>query len=229
MGSVIVALMEKTKLTTGLQLTHMEFSTMAISIAGNKEKTLFCVLVTDIGTSETLGYLLATQILENFADRYKNDLRKKLTLNVSLFQDFQYRLGTIIRESGKPVLTELVRNRGVTRALLVGEDPRHPGNSIILHSTGEVDHFGILANLEPLTSAAVDIAGLKGDWPNEIWLESSPSRASRLLVRKVIAGTYLVVQFSKRFESSHYLDDVRRATHLLEKVCLMQETVNRKT
>ncbi|GBG31107.1 Hypothetical Protein FCC1311_073282 [Hondaea fermentalgiana] len=225
LGSVITAMLEKAKQTTGLQLSYMEFSKLAITIVGNEPKTVFCVLFHDCDDGEEFGKLLATEILGAFLNNYRNDL-KSIGLNQNAFQDFQFQLSSVIQDTGRPVLDELKRNRAVVLALLVKEDPR-VGDSCISYSTGEVDQFGVLANLKPLISAATDIMSLRQDSANAVWLESTPTRASRLLVQKVVVGTYLVIQFSMRFDHAHYEGEVVRATRLLEKVCMLGEMMKR--
>jgi len=226
LGSVLVAMLEKAKQTTGLQLTYMEFATTGVTIVGNETRTLFCVLFHDKADGEVFGKLLATEILSAFLHSYQNDLTRSVGVNLSSFQDFQFKLGAAIRDTGRPVLEQLKRNRAVVLALLVKEDPR-AGDSSIQYATGEVDQFGVLANLKPLMSAATDLMAIRQDAARSIWLESTPTRASRLLVHRVVVGMFLVVQFSKRFDHAHYAQDVTRATRLLEKVCILGEMMKR--
>ena len=221
-----MAMLEKSKQTTGLQLSYMEFSTLAVSIIGNEVKSVFCVTFYDISDGEEFGSLMASEVLKTFLNMYQSELTKSGGLNPNLFQDFQFNLGGIIRDASKPVLDDLSRNRAVAKVLLVKEDPR-VGDSAIIHATGEVDQFGVLANLKPLASTATDIMALRHDTATTVWLESSPSRASRVLVRRIVKGTYLVAQFSKRFDFSHYCNELDKATRLLEKVCTMSEMMKR--
>mmetsp|Transcript_11893 Transcript_11893/g.22034 ORF Transcript_11893/g.22034 Transcript_11893/m.22034 type:complete len:258 (-) Transcript_11893:424-1197(-) len=226
LGSVVVAMLEKSKQTTGQQLAYMEFTSIAVTVAGNANKTVFCVLIHDISGGEEMGKLLANEILTTFLEDYQQDFVKNMGLNSSAFQDFQFKLGTIVKDTGRPILDDLKRNRAVVLALLVKEDQR-AGDSSISYATGEVDQFGVLANLKPLMSAATDILSIQQDTCCSVWLESSPTRASRLLIHRIVVDTYLVVQFSKRFDHSHYSGDVAKAIRLLEKVCILGEIIKR--
>jgi len=226
LGSVLVAMLEKAKQTTALNLSYMEFAgRIAISIVGNSSRSVFCVLFHDREDGEEFGGLLATEILSAFLANYQNDL-KSIGLNQNAFQDFQFQLGAIIRDTGRPVLDNLNRNRAVVQALLVKEDPR-VGDSSIAYATGEVDQFGVIANLKPLLSCALDCMSINQDSANSIWLESTPTRASRILIHKIGFGTCLVVQFSMRFQPQQYQQDVQRAVSLLSKVSLISSLIQR--
>lgn len=224
LGSVMTAMLEKARQTTGLRLSYLEFSKLGITVVASEGKAVLCVLFHDASDGEAFGRLVATEILAAFLRNYQHDLRT-IGLNQHAFQDFQFELGAVIRgAAGRPVLGALQRNRAVVLALLVREDAR---DSAIAYTTAEVDQFGVLANLKPLISAATDVMALQQDGANSVWMESTPTRASRLLVHKVIVGTYLVVQFSKRFNHDHYAGDVARAALLLQKVCLLGEMMKR--
>mmetsp|Transcript_21647 Transcript_21647/g.47184 ORF Transcript_21647/g.47184 Transcript_21647/m.47184 type:complete len:224 (+) Transcript_21647:444-1115(+) len=222
----MIAMLEKSRQTTGLKLAYLEFSKLGITIVGNDTKTVYCVIFHDKNDGEAFGRLLATTILDAFVLKFQRDLTSSSGLNLNTFQDFQFQLSAVIRDTTRPVLENLKRNRAVVVALLVKEDSRVDDSSIT-YSTGEVDQFGVLANLKPLISAATDIMSFAHDSSSTIWLESSPTRASRLMVHKIVAGTYLVVQFSMRFDHSHYSDDVHRTSLLLEKVCALGEILKR--
>ncbi len=229
LGSVIVAMIEKSKQTVGLQLSYIELSSIAVTIVGG---SVLCVIVHDRADGEEFGRLLAGETLAAFMASHARELAagKGGAVAHSSFQDFQFRLGQVIRDTARPVLEQLKRNRAVVLALLVREDTGHAraGDSSIVHATGEVDQFGVLANLKPLTSAASDVMALRSDAVQSVWLESSPTRASRLLVHRVAPSTFLIVQFSKRFDFAHYREDVARATRLLEKVSVHADMVTKR-
>jgi len=223
LGSLMVAMLEKTKQTLGLQLSYIEFTSVAISIAGNSSKSLFCVIFHDKSDGEDIGMLLSNQILNEFEQVYAEELKSNTPVNMKGFQDFYFRLNSIIRGTGRPVLDELRKNRAVVLAFLVKENLRDGDSSIISYASGDIDHFGVLANLKPLISAATDLMGIANDSSESIWLESSPTRASRILVHKIVPGTHLVVQFSIRFDNALYEPAVNRTIRLLKKVCILGE------
>jgi len=101
----------------------------------------------------------------------------------------------------------------------------HEYEKHIFVNSGEVDRFGVLANLKPLISAATDVMSHQRESMKSLWLESSPSRASRLFVRRIDNAT-LVVQFSKRFEQTVYISELERAAHLLKKVVTLGEMLS---
>mmetsp|Transcript_13831 Transcript_13831/g.17147 ORF Transcript_13831/g.17147 Transcript_13831/m.17147 type:complete len:225 (-) Transcript_13831:2262-2936(-) len=224
----MIALLEKSRQTTGLEVSYIELQNVGITLVGLDSKNLCCILFHDEEDGEDFGRLLASQILLAFVDTYML-LDKGLTTtgamhNLSDFLDFHLMIGCVIRDSVGPVLEELQRNRAVVLALLVTDDATD-GDSTITYSTGEVDRFGVLANLKPLISAATDVMSHQRESMKSLWLESSPSRASRLFVRRIDNAT-LVVQFSKRFEQTVYISELERAAHLLKKVVTLGEMLS---
>ena len=53
------------------------------------------------------------------------------------------------------------------------------GDASIEHATGEVDRFGVLANLKPLIGNARCVLDFSKDEVQSIWLESQPIETSR--------------------------------------------------
>jgi hypothetical protein len=47
-------------------------------------------------------------------------------------------------------------------------------------------------------------------------------------VHRVAPATFLIVQFSKRFDFAHYREDVARATRLLEKVSVHADMITQR-
>lgn len=58
-------------------------------------------------------------------------------------------------------------------------DDQRLGELKLTYATGEVNQFGILANLKPLMSAANDALPVIGDKLESIWLDSQPSETFR--------------------------------------------------
>jgi hypothetical protein len=126
------------------------------------------------------------------------------------FHDFSFKMSEVIRNSVRPVLDKLQTCRGIRVALLVTD------NSQITHSTADVDELGVLANLQALLPAAMDILDAVDDSPSQLWIEASQTTRI-LLCRLASERATLVVVCLKSVKVQRIQGAIRAAVSMLQK------------
>jgi hypothetical protein len=114
---------------------------------------------------------------------------------------------------------------GVSQAVLVTDDGEWFGDSMA-SGTCDVDQLGLLSNVQALVSNAQSIMAHHQDDLQDVWIESVPSRASRVVVQRLDGATFVVV-CSKRYSAATYEPVIRRAKDLMRKVLSLGNMMNK--
>jgi hypothetical protein len=175
-----------------------------------------CALFYDLEDGPEFGKLIATEILLAFSGTYSADLGG-IARDLNQFQDFQYTISSVIRNSVYPVLRILNSERGIQAAVLVTDQ--------FTYTTKEIDKIGVQANLGALVGAATDVltAGDLEDAPTHIYIDAGVAK-TRLVVWKLqgVGATYLVVKVTKTAKmQDRVMAAIDIALTMLRKVCAL--------
>jgi len=149
LGGLITAMLKASVIRTGLPVSLIEMSGIAVSIATDTKYKVSCSLFYEKTDGAEFGRLLASEILRAFVEEYAAQLAQ-ISANLKDFSGFNQRISEAIRHAIRPALSLLVSKRGINMALVVSGDA-------ILHATQEVDRVGVVANLESLYGVSQDI------------------------------------------------------------------------
>lgn len=211
-ASLLTAMEEYSKQSTGLFVTYMEFGTGAITLVSDENTLQRCILFHDKDEGAEFGRLIANQILRTFIESYP-DADFSHIRDISQFSSFNNKLVEAISQSARSILQQLKSSRGISNALLISDD----GNA---HSTGSGldDQLGIVANLQAMLAFANDIMLSKEDRPRLITLDMM---RQTVLVHR-IGQASLVCVCRKNRDPATYRDKIATAVLLLEKLFLLQ-------
>mmetsp|Transcript_4997 Transcript_4997/g.7635 ORF Transcript_4997/g.7635 Transcript_4997/m.7635 type:complete len:251 (-) Transcript_4997:201-953(-) len=216
-GSLLTAMIEFSQQTSGMQVSYIELSNVAITLVTNDVAKVFCALFHDRDDGCAFGRLICSEILNAFTTEYSSDLTN-FGLNLKDFHGFHNKIADIIRNSVKPVLYQLQYNKGILKALLVTED------GTVASPNPEIDQLGVLANLQALTGLCTDIMANVDDDCIHIMLDSSHN--SRLLLWRIQERSLLIVVVSKLVHSSKYRAALEEALDTIEQVCLLMTNLH---
>jgi len=211
-ASLLTAMEEYSKQSTGLFVTYMEFGSGAITLVSDETTLQRCILFHDKEEGAEFGRLIANQILRTFIESFPEADFSHIR-DISQFSSFNNKLVEAISQSARSILQQLKNSRGITNALLISDD----GNT---HSTGSGldDQLGIVANLQAMLAFANDIMLSKEDRPRLITLDMM---RQTVLVHR-IGQSSLVCVCRKNRDPATYRDKIATAVLLLEKLFLLQ-------
>jgi hypothetical protein len=214
-GSLLTAMIEFSSKVAGMPLAYIELLGCGVSIVTNDVAKVNCAIFYDLDDGDPeFGKLIATEILLAFSDTYSASLGG-IARDLNTFQEFQYQISSVIRNSVRPVLDKLRSERGIQAAVLVTNQATY--------TKKEIDQIGVQANLGALLGAATDVltAGDLEDAPTQIFIDAGAK--TRLVVwRLQEVDAMLVVRVSK---VSKMQDGVKAAIDnaltMLKKVCAL--------
>jgi len=211
-ASLLTAMEEYSKQSTGLFVTYMEFGSGAITLVSDEATMLRCILFHDKEEGAEFGRLIANQILRTFIESFPEADFTHIR-DISQFSSFNNKLVEAISQSARSILLQLKTSRAISNALLISDD----GNT---HSTGSGldDQLGIVANLQAMLAFANDIMLSKEDRPRLITLDMM---RQTVLVHR-IGQSSLVCVCKKNRDPATYRDKIATAVLLLEKLFLLQ-------
>ena len=219
-GSLLTAMIEFSSKVAGMPLAYIELLGCGVSVVTNDVAKVNCALFYDLDDGPEFGKLIATEILLAFSDTYSASL-DGLARDLNQFQEFQYTISSVIRNSVRPVLDKLQNERGIQAAVLVTDQATY--------TKKEIDQIGVQANLGALVGAATDVltAGDLEDAPTQIYIDAGGAK-TRLVVWKLQGvGATLVVRVSK---AAKMQDGVRAAIDtaltMLRKVCALSQSLH---
>jgi hypothetical protein len=215
-GSLLTAMIEFSSKVAGIPLAYIELLGCGVSVVTNDVAKVNCALFYDLEDGPEFGKLIATEILLAFSDAYSADLGG-IARDLNQFQDFQYTISSVIRNSVRPVLLALHSERGIQAAVLVTDQATY--------TIKEIDQIGVQANLHALVGAATDVltAGDLEDAPTQIFIDTGEAK-TRLVVWKLqgVGATYLVVRVSKVAKMQEKVRvAIDKALTMLRKVCAL--------
>ncbi|OQR97496.1 hypothetical protein THRCLA_06929 [Thraustotheca clavata] len=186
-GSLLTAMVEFSIKTTGVPVSFMEFTTVAVSIVTNENAKVFCAMFYDVADGPKFGAFIATEFLKAFIEEYARDLGN-LGHNLRDFHGFHYKISQVIRDSIKPILAMLQQERGIQKAILVTEDS-------VTHTTSEVDQLGVLVNLQSLRNLASNMMAFVGDNAHSVTIQAA--RNCSIQVSSIETNATLVVAYNQ--------------------------------
>ncbi|ETV90711.1 hypothetical protein, variant [Aphanomyces invadans] len=131
------------------------YNVVAVTVVTNDHAKVFCAIFLDVSDGPKFGAFIAKEILSAFVDEYAGDLGN-IGHNLRDFHGFHYKISEVIRDSVKPILAILQQQRGIQKAILVTDDT-------VTYATVDVDHLGVLVNLQSLRTLAADMMAFVGD------------------------------------------------------------------
>lgn len=250
-GSLLTAMLEFSNKVVGMPVSHIELTTVSLVIVMDETAKIFCAVFYDKEDGAEFGQLIASQILRSFVEDYATSLGGVGGgggagggvaedggnagggdgesgpgdvgdgLDLKDFHDFHFKMAEVVRNSIRPVLDRLQSHRGVRVALLVTDDSQ---GLQIAHATSEVDQLGVLANLQALLPAAVDIMNVVEDSPTDVWVDAS--QTTRILLRRMpIERRALVVVCLRSVDVKLIQQAIEEATSMVQKVCLLMSNL----
>lgn len=216
-GSLLTAMLEFSLQTTGMTVSYIELTNVAIFICVDNVAKVFCALFHDREDGVAFGRLICSQILNAFTEEYASDLGH-FGRNLKDFHGFHNKIGDVIRTSVKPVLAKLQTHKGVLKVLYVSED------GSIASSTSEIDQLGVLANLKALIGLSIDTMSFVNNDCNQIMLDSTNN--SRVFVWRIQKKSLLIVVVNKAIASNRYSAAVKEAKQTIDKLCILTANIH---
>lgn len=216
-GSLLTAMIEFSQQTSGMMVSYIELSNVAVTIVVNDVAKVFCALFHDRDDGCAFGRLICSEILTAFTQEFASDLNS-FGLNLRDFHGFHNKIADVIRNSVRPVLKQLQSNKGILKALLVTED----GN--VASPNDDIDQLGVLANLQALTGLCTDIMATVDDDCIHIMLDSTNN--TKLLLWRIQERSLLIVVVSKAVPSQKYRLAIEEALDTIEQVCLLMSNLH---
>ena len=212
-GSLLTAMMEWAVRTTGMPVTYIELTNVAVTIVKDEVVKVCCALFHDRTDGPAFGKLIASQILYSFLEEYSGDLTMP-GHNLKDFHGFHHKIAAAVRSSVRPVLNGLQthRSRAILKALLVTEDS-------IVQTGGDIDQLALLANLQALLNFATELLAQRDDSCTQIVLEGSHD--VRTLLWRIERAVFIVV-VNKAVRPVHYQTALDEAARMLGQVCFVQ-------
>lgn len=143
MGSLMTAIREFGQQTTGMSISYMELSNIAVSMVANEDAKIFCALFYDREDGFAFGRLICSEILNAFTQEYSSEFTQ-FGRNLKDFYGFQKKIITIVRFSPKSVLMKLSTQVGIKRVFLIND------RDVIDTPGSKVDQLSVLANVNAL-------------------------------------------------------------------------------
>ncbi|ETK71780.1 hypothetical protein, variant 3 [Phytophthora nicotianae CJ01A1] len=151
-GSLITAMLEFSNKASGAPVSYIQMSSVAVTVVTNDKHKVFCAMFHDTTDGASLSAFVAQELLAAFIVQHGDELGN-MGHNLRDFHRFQYRILSVIRESVKPIVRKLQKQRGILKAMLVVD-------GAVTCATGDVDPIGVLANLQALVNSSIDMSTL---------------------------------------------------------------------
>jgi hypothetical protein len=216
LGSLITTMLEFSRQSTGLIVSYLEFSEVAISIVDDSKTKLICTLFHEKEDGADFGQMIATQILRSFIENF-SEVSFTGTLNVKTFSGFTSKLFDAIQNSIRSIVQNLQTTRGITTALVVYDD----GTAVMPPQLQEEDQLGIIANLQPLITFSTDIISSKKDRPECIHLEME----RHIVFINKVSDISLVSICKKSIKYTTYMPAIQKALIMLDKVLVLSRSL----
>lgn len=221
-GSLLTAMIEFSQQTTGMQVSYIELTHVAVTIVVNTGAKVFCALFHDRDDGRAFGRLICSELLYAFTQEFSSDLSKDFHgRNLKDFHCFNHKIADVIRNSVKPVLKHLQSQKGVLKALLVTEEGTVAASSL---QDEDIDQLGVLANLQALTGFCTDVMTHVEDECNHFLLDSS--NHTRLMVWRIQERSLLIIAVKKSVDFHKYRNAVEESLDTIEQVCLLMANLH---
>jgi len=233
-GSLLRAMQEMSKQSTGLIVHYIEFGRVAVSIVDEPKTKLICTLFHDLEDGSDFGKLLAQQILQSFEETFPDSTFSgtNAAINLTTFNTFSSKIFDAIQGAVQTIVQQLQGVRGINSALVLFDD-----GTAVTQVQQEDDQLGLVANLQPLITFSTDIMSLKKDRSKELMF--SVSRQVVFVHRVGSSDGYthsvsshdaaLVVICRKSVKPSAYKDNINRAIDMLNKVFALSRSLSFKS
>ncbi|CAH0482748.1 unnamed protein product [Peronospora belbahrii] len=186
-GSLITAMLEFSNKASGAPVSYIQMSSVAVTVVTDDNHKVFCAMFHDTTDGANFSAFVAQELLAAFIAQHGDELGN-IGHNLRDFHRFQYKILTVIRESVKPIVRKLQKQRGILKAMLVVD-------GAVTCATGDVDPIGVLANLQALVNSSIDTMSFSGDDVNSMTIQSG--RNSCIQVSVVEGNDALVVVYKK--------------------------------
>ncbi|KAL0589871.1 hypothetical protein ABG067_002096 [Albugo candida] len=218
-GSLMTAMLEFSAKVTGSPVSYIKFAKVAVTVVSNEAAKVFCAMFHDPSDGATFSSFIANEILEAFILEFAAELGN-VGHNVRQFDRFHLRIVGIIRHSIQRLLKQLQQQRGILKAIFVADGS-------IIHATAEVDQIGVLANLQVLVNASLDMMAAVNNTVNSVTIQSSRSTCTEV-IHVVDDGTLIVVHRKSVSATKHTLA-IQECVDMLRKVCGLLRHLHRTT
>jgi len=212
LGGVVIAMQRLSVLRTGLPVTYIELSKVAVSIASNSRVT--CALFVDAEDGPEFAKLMSRELLASFTDTFNKELEEKFNTSPDVYSAFNLKIAQVVQLAVRPVLDQLADERGIKMAAVLSGDT-------LKHSTQDVDKLGLLANHQALLNVANDIFATQNDAMASVTLKS---RQTTLLLQRV-EHCSLVVIYKNNVDEATCLKTIERTSRLLRQVLVLSSNL----
>uniref|UniRef100_M4B5S6 Roadblock/LAMTOR2 domain-containing protein n=1 Tax=Hyaloperonospora arabidopsidis (strain Emoy2) TaxID=559515 RepID=M4B5S6_HYAAE len=158
---------------------------------------------------------VAQELLAAFIAQHGDELGN-VGHNLRDFHRFQYQILGVVRDSVKPIVRKLQKQRGILKAMLVVD-------GAVTCATGDVDPIGVLANLQALVNSSIDMS----DDVNAMTIQSG--RNSCIQVSVVDGNDVLVVVFKKGAQATKNTAAIEECVRALRHVCVLARTLQQNS
>ncbi|KAJ5076713.1 late endosomal/lysosomal mp1 interacting protein [Anaeramoeba ignava] len=191
--------------STGMAVSYIELTKLAITVVNDDATHIYCVLFHDMEDGAEFGKIVANEILDRFKKEYNMDFNN--TILVKSFHGFHSKIPDAIRNTVRPVLVKLQRTPGVKNALLV-ED------TVVTYAARQIDQLGVVANIRALLISSSEMMSLKADSPFYVSIDNNENLIHISKIEKA-----LLVVVSKKSENNEICAEaIHEAVEMLKKV-----------
>ncbi|CAI5746816.1 unnamed protein product [Peronospora destructor] len=214
-GSLITAMLEFSNKASGAPVSYIQMSSVAVTVVTNDNHKVFCAMFHDTTDGASFSAFVAQELLAAFIAQHGDELGN-IGHNLRDFHRFQYRILSVIRESVKPIVRKLQKQRGILKAMLVMD-------GAVTCATGDVDPIGVLANLQALVNSSIDTS----DGVNSMTIQNG--RNSCIQVSVVEGNDALVVIYKKGAQATKNTAAIGECVRALRHVCVLARTLQQNS
>ncbi|KAL7683643.1 hypothetical protein Plhal304r1_c040g0118131 [Plasmopara halstedii] len=218
-GSLITAMLEFSNKASGAPVSYIQMSSVAVTMITNDKHKVFCAMFHDTTDGASYSAFVAQELLTAFIAQHGDELGN-MGHNLRDFHRFQYRILSVIRDSVKPVVRKLQKQRGILKAMLVVD-------GAVTCATGDVDPIGVLANLQALVNSSIDMMSFSGDDVSSMTIQSG--RNSCIQVSVVEGTDALIVVHKKGAQTSKNTAAIDECVRALRHVCALARTLQQNS
>ncbi len=154
-GSLITTIVVFGQQTTGMSVSYIEFSHVALSIITNEASKISCALFYDREDGKLFGRLVCSEILNAFIQDYASEI-PHFGPNLKDFKGFHKRMSLVIYYAVRPVLHKLESMRGILHAIVIKDVDIIDTRKLDLED--QLDPIAVLSKIPLLIEASEEIS-----------------------------------------------------------------------
>ncbi|KAJ1407601.1 hypothetical protein B484DRAFT_337174 [Ochromonadaceae sp. CCMP2298] len=211
-GSLITAIIEFGRQTTGMGVCYIELSNVSITIVSNEDAKVVCALFYDRDDGVTFGRLICNTILSSFTQDYSVDFIQ-MGRNLKDFYGFNKKIGNVIRFAPRRVLQKLGMLPAIKQIHLIND------RELIYSTRKDCDELSVLANLQAFTELCTDIMSSINDSAQHMMLNTTCGHSVHMW--RILDDHLLIVAVETKASRDSYMPQIAESLELIEQVGLL--------